>query len=165
MASIVASLVFVGLQLRQSQELGISEIMSNMSDRKTALHELITDHAEVWHKACGGEELDPAARIIAGRIFMALIGDSISEYVAYETGIIRSESRQQRVIEQLAAEIWLYPGLRQMAESHGDRHYGAVEATGTGFGEGFGKRLVERLEELDSGQTAPSVDTIWCGSV
>jgi hypothetical protein len=162
--AIVASLVFVGLQLKQSEQLGYSEIVANMNDRRAALNELITDHAEVWHQACLGDELDPGSRIIAHRIMGAIMSDAVSEYIARNVGIARSDSARQRIIERVAAQLWKNPGMKEMFYSGQSWHQGTVtSAIGDGLTSGFSTGVIQKLEELESNGKEPIFDSAWCG--
>ena len=71
MTAIVLSLLFVGLQLRQSQQLAVEEGINYSNERQNAIRDLIVANAEIWQKACAGEPLDPVSRIIAAKIFDA----------------------------------------------------------------------------------------------
>jgi hypothetical protein len=162
--AIVASLIFVGLQLKQSEQLGYSEIVANMSDRKAALNELMTDHADLWHKACAGDELDAGSRIIAQRIFGAVMGDAVAEYIARNVGIASSESARQRIVERVAAQLWKNPGMKRMFYAGADWHQGTVTSGGAeGLTSGFSTGIAERLVELESNGKVPIFDSAWCG--
>jgi hypothetical protein len=162
--AIVASLVFVGLQLKQSEQLGYSEIVGNMNDRKAALSELMTDHADLWHKACSGDELDAGSRIIAQRIFGSVMGDAMSEYIARNVGIARSESARQQVVDRVAAQLWKNPGMKKMFYAEENWHQGTVRSGRVdGLTSGFFTGIAERLEELESNGKVPIFDSVWCG--
>ena len=63
--AIVASLLFVGIQVNQSERIGYSDVLSNWSDRAANYRFLIAENAEIWWKACAGEELRPEEKVIA----------------------------------------------------------------------------------------------------
>jgi len=161
--AIVVSLIFVGLQLRQSQQLGYSEILANFNDRKAAVSELLTDHAEIWHKACSGDVLDESSKIIARVLFDAVLRDVYLEYVAYDIGIASSDSAKRRLIEGFAARLWKYPGMKQMFDSSRSWHQGTVESVGISLAPGLMSGIVDRLEELESSDKEPIMDTAFCG--
>ena len=56
-ASIVASLIFVGLQLKQDRELGMADITSARTESAVALTQLVTENRELWIKGLDGERL------------------------------------------------------------------------------------------------------------
>jgi hypothetical protein len=56
-AAIVASLIFVGLQLKQDRKLGMADITSARTESAVALTQLVTENRELWIKGLAGEEL------------------------------------------------------------------------------------------------------------
>jgi hypothetical protein len=161
MIAIVLSLLFVGLQLKQSQQLAVEEGVSYSNDRQNAIRGLMVANAEIWHKACAGEPLDPASRIIAAKIYGAWIDHVSGEYILRSEGTRQSEESRQRIVEEFAAQYWIYPGLGELHGSRRDWHNGAVE-TFTGFGE-FSALIRNRVEELVASGIKPEIDTAWCG--
>ena len=160
MAAIVLSLLFVGLQLKQSQQLAVEENVNFSNERQNAIRSLIVENAEVWHKACIGEPLDPAARIIAAKIYGAWLDHAGAEYFLRSSGIRQSEESQQRVIEELAAQFVIYPGLRELGKSKDD--YGRSVDASSGAEE-MGVLIRKRADELVSRGDIPEADTAWCG--
>lgn len=56
--AIVASLVFVGLRLRQSQEIALADLKASFASASIEIASLIADNSEVWAKGIAGEVLD-----------------------------------------------------------------------------------------------------------
>ena len=56
--AIVASLVFVGLQLKQSQDVVLSELDVAINALDIELTATIGDHADIWFRGNAGAELD-----------------------------------------------------------------------------------------------------------
>lgn len=160
--AIVLSLIFVGLQLRQSQQLATEELVSFSNDRQNAIRELIVANADIWRKACAGEPLDSASRVIAAKIYDAWTDHVIGEYLLRETGVRRSDSEQQQIVEEYAAQHWIYPGLAELAMSRRNWHEGAVETRSVG-GAPHRARFLNRIEELEASGIRPEGDPAWCG--
>jgi hypothetical protein len=57
-AAIVASLIFVGLQLRQDQEIAVSQIYADWDDTRIDWARLVNENDDVWIRALRGDELD-----------------------------------------------------------------------------------------------------------
>jgi len=57
-AAIVGSLIFVGLQMRQDQEIALNERSYTSLDGRLELNLSIVDHADIWTKGNAGESLD-----------------------------------------------------------------------------------------------------------
>jgi hypothetical protein len=67
--AIVASLIFVGFQLRQDREIAIAETFLSILSSEIDLQDTSSEHAELWEKANNGEELTD----VEARIFQDLI--------------------------------------------------------------------------------------------
>ena len=78
----VASLVFVGLQLKQSDEIALAEVLESAAARGVEERALIAAHADIWQKACLGEELSDPEKLIAGSIYFNFVQNS------FEKGVI-----------------------------------------------------------------------------
>ena len=63
MAAIFASLVFVGLQIRQDQSIALAESYGVNAGTASQLAELMEGRGELWRKGLDGEELTQAERI------------------------------------------------------------------------------------------------------
>lgn len=58
--AIVASLIFVGLQMKQSQDITLSETDVSFAGNLVEFAALTADHAELWNRGNAGEELSAA---------------------------------------------------------------------------------------------------------
>ena len=63
MAAIVASLLFVGLQLRQDQRIALMETVGSDSSLNAQLADLLQGNGELWRKGLDGQELSKADQI------------------------------------------------------------------------------------------------------
>ena len=63
-AAIVASLIFVGLQMRQSQEIAIAETFLSILTSEIETYNATNEHAELWAKVNSDVELTDAEVII-----------------------------------------------------------------------------------------------------
>jgi len=159
--AILLSLIFVGIQLRQSQQLAREELVNNSNERQNAIRELIVANADIWQKACSGEPLDPVSRIIAAKIYDAWTDHVAGEYNLRATGVRQSDASRQKLVEETAAQLWIYPGLQDLNTSKSGWHNSAVESNPSSGG--FGALVRYRLQELESSGIAPVRDTAWCG--
>ena len=55
--AVVASLIFVGLQMRQDQQIAMSESYSSMTDSVGDLATLVESNSKVWRMGLDGSEL------------------------------------------------------------------------------------------------------------
>jgi hypothetical protein len=81
MLAVVASLLFVGLQIRQSDEIAMSELLDNAAIRNLELSTLRADHADIWQKACLGGELSSSERVIASSIYFGYLSSIWNAWV------------------------------------------------------------------------------------
>lgn len=50
-SAIVASLIFVGLQIRQEQNVAVSQVFQSILEAEVEIHQAMAEHADVWLKA------------------------------------------------------------------------------------------------------------------
>jgi hypothetical protein len=58
--AVVASLIFVGMQMRLDREIGLSEIGLTSAGSKVEMFSLENEHADIWTKGNSGEHLTGA---------------------------------------------------------------------------------------------------------
>lgn len=63
MGAIVASLLFVGLQIRQDQRVAVMEAVGNDASLNAQLADTLQGNGELWQRGLDGEELSKAERI------------------------------------------------------------------------------------------------------
>ena len=63
-AAMVASLVFVGLQLRQDERTAQLEQFGRAEEQLRGISELIAEHADLWYGGCSGAELGDGDQVI-----------------------------------------------------------------------------------------------------
>jgi len=112
LVAIVASLVFVGLQLRQTQDIGLAEGYSMAISTWNDVASEIDEHVEIWRRGNAGENLDEnEATIFASLVTQvnhaAILGFLHSQQVA---GI-----DQARIFAQdFAGFLYRNPGARRI---------------------------------------------------
>ncbi len=115
-AAVVGSLIFVGMQLKQSDDIALAEVFESTAARGIEQRALVAQHAHIWQKACLGEELDAWEKVIAGNIFFAYLQGNFNTWMRYrETGFGGVDPRF--LIDAYAANIHRYPGFRHMTLS------------------------------------------------
>ena len=66
--AIVASLVFVGLQLRQDREVALGQIDQSALQAMIELESTMAEHADVWAKARNGSDLTESETVVINRL-------------------------------------------------------------------------------------------------
>jgi len=109
-AAIVASLIFVGLQLRQDRQFALAEDAANFDDTMIEYASVIRENREVWLRGLDGAELSQEDQVVfesvAFAVWQKFSGIYRQSRFLYQTSGIMAA-------RQLAGELYVYPGLRQ----------------------------------------------------
>jgi hypothetical protein len=86
-AAIVGSLIFVGLQMRQAQDIAIAETFLSILDSEIESLNLANESAEVWNKVVNGEDLtDVEATVFSNLINAFHLRDMRARMQLYRLG-------------------------------------------------------------------------------
>ena len=150
-AAIVASLVFVGLELQQGQRIAQADRQFQQIERELQLTNLIADHSELIVKMNSSQQLTERELVVADRLVQSI----------WQAHFFSASQRQlldaaggHAAIRSLATYFADNPGLKRHYREQIVRHERDTELTrGSGF-VGFGKEfhevLAEYLEVLES---------------
>lgn len=110
-AAIVASLLFVGLQLRQSQEIAIAETYMSILSSEIEVRNAVSEHANLWKKAISGAELDKAEALVFANLVANLSSEaSRSMNQLRRLGHTRAARNQ---VHHFASFLYQNPAARQ----------------------------------------------------
>jgi hypothetical protein len=147
--AVVASLIFVGLQLRQDQAIAVSESYSSATDSVGDLATLVKSNSKIWRTGLDGSKLPAEDELVFKA--MAIV---VEQYVANRTQrLVRiggGEGDAGRSVENYAYALYVHPGLRAAyAErlAYGDS---VAEAFGDPRRRPFYRVLEEKLKQLDA---------------
>ena len=79
-AAIVASLIFVGLQMKQEQEIAYSELDVSLLAIQAESTNLISTNSEIWVRGNAGEELSPSETAVFSNMITLLNNRRFVEY-------------------------------------------------------------------------------------
>ena len=164
-AAIVGSLIFVGFQLRQSEQIGISDAVANRNERENALRMQIIENAAVWHKACIGELLEPDERHVAATIFDTYSDNLLSAWITSRGGLLTSDLIQRRILNRAALQLWAFPGLEKLRQARTDITELMGNSAQDGNVAGLFLGINNRLTELNESGVQPDVDIALCGII
>ena len=116
-SAIVASLLFVGIQVRQSQSSANVSQLQSYGEMSLELRGLIMEHADVWQRACADEELSPAESVQANQLMRAYIEFAFTQGVTADLGMF---DYRQIVIGRYVANMHRYPGFARMADAQSE---------------------------------------------
>ncbi len=111
-AAVVASLIFVGLEIQQSREIARAEWTGILSQEQIAFDGLFVERPEVWQKGCIGDDLDPAEKIIFARQFSALYHLAFARWLRGNIGINGADPLW--VSKEYAKNLHRYAGMGEM---------------------------------------------------
>ncbi len=107
---VIASLIFVGLQLKQDRRIALAEVMSAASESSKYWAELVNDNADVWTKGLHGDELSD----VETHRFNALADAFFLRWQAAWTRAHQLEpALKTRFAREAATHIHQNPGLRR----------------------------------------------------
>ena len=113
--SIVASLIFVGMQVKQDRQVALAASIQDASSNRLYWAELIAEHSDVWVKGLDGEMLSRAEKTK----FEALAGAlELSYYTAWTTAIELEIGNQERWVRAAALDFHTHPGLMEFWQRH-----------------------------------------------
>ncbi len=160
--ALVASLIFVGLQMKQTQEIGQGEAAAYYLENINLFRNTIIENAEVWRKGCMDEELSDGDQTRFAQMYNEFLSTTFWQWIAQELGVFRLESDFST--NAFAANIHRYPGIAKMSES---KRLWGIE------GSKLDDRMVAqfraafqiRLAELKEIEPDPLSDPKWCGNL
>ena len=71
-AAIIASLVFVGLQMKQASDIAQNEVSLGVYATRIEINNELSEHADIWIRGSRGDELDETEAFIFGNLIQNL---------------------------------------------------------------------------------------------
>ena len=157
---IMASLFFVGMQVRQTQAIGEGESATNFIESTVAARAMLAEHADVWVRGCLNEELSVADQAVFAQLYRAYSQTSYFAWLAARNGILDVDA--DTVTNAFAANIHRYPGF---AFTGTDWRDWSKEGLGENHEDvrTFATTIGTRIAELRVVDPDPMYDVKWCG--
>ena len=162
MIGIMASLIFVGVQVRQTQRVGEGQEAAGFIEMSLALRSLQTENAAVWRKVCAGDELEGAERHMGALLFKAYLEFNYTGAIANQVNMMQAE--HNIFAYRMAANLHRYPGFNKMMDANvvwsreGEATLAHDEKVRIFYAE-----VLARLAELQELEPEPDYDLMWCG--
>ena len=153
--ALVASLVFVGLQMKQEQQIAIADTYSSPTESAGTLAGLIGQYPNVWRRGLDGDELSPDDELR----FRAMAEAVETHFFNMMVRFLRLGINDPNIITQsYAYAVYSHAGLRATYETSGNYQASRIAAfsseSGIGAGGGaFRSRVDANLSMID--ETAP----------
>lgn len=115
MAAIVASLIFVGLQMRQTRDIALAESGWNSLLSEVETRRPIYEYPDIWAKGNAGEELNPSEAVI----YRALITDlnTLQFFKFFNATLLNNDYAADVAHWDMAGFLYENPGARREWES------------------------------------------------
>lgn len=149
--SIIASLLFVGLQLLQDKEIAAAQVFVESDGLVFELSQMVNENRDVWYRGVNGEELSELDEIT----FEAIAGAVQQRHSGIAQRIARLDTGTPGFrAERYAYILYQHPGLRRvfMDEIKFDEMRYAVSGRVSDSRNGvsnFNQEVLARLAELD----------------
>lgn len=160
--ALVASLIFVGFQIKQSQEIGQGEAAAAVLESTNSFRNIILDNAEIWRSGCMGEELGEVDQTTFAKMYASYLATVYWLWLSNDIGVIQFDGGS--IEHAYAANIHRYPGIARMASSR--ERWRAEGSSNSLLGvERFRAAIQARLAELKEIEPEPLSNPDWCGSL
>ena len=110
--AIVASLVFVGMQIRQSQLIALAEVEGTVALASIEMASLIGDNSDVWQRGITNQELDSSEATVFENIVVTLSDRAYSMQNQFR--LLGDDGNAEAVVHQFAAFLHQRPGARRV---------------------------------------------------
>ena len=117
--AIVASLVFVGLQLRQSDKIARADVQATFGMMSIEIAALISDHSDVWIRGDAQEELNDADAAVFESLVIAVNDSNYSNY--WQAWQIYGEQKAVENLADFSGFLYRHPGVRQVWSEREDK--------------------------------------------
>jgi hypothetical protein len=124
-AAIVASLIFVGLQIQQDREIAELESYIDSASQITELNQLIAENKEIWVKGLDGEDLGKEEEAVFQSIYRTLWVRKIAQW--NRSRRLTNTGNVDSIVQGFAHNVYLYPGLRRVYDE-GTKNLESVRA-------------------------------------
>ena len=114
--AVVASLVFVGYEVRISGQDAVSSTLLADNEVIVAVESLVIDNADTWLRGCRGDELAPTEQLIFTRIYQAYAFTNFLRWMGDVRGV--GAGREDISIDNMAMLLYRSPGLHREWERH-----------------------------------------------
>jgi len=161
MAGIIASLVFVGVQINQTEEIATIEIINDGTERQISVATLIAENADVWQRGCMAEELTDAEATTFISIFRAYQSHKYAAWARFTRSEIGG-GNPESVVNLVAANAHRYPGFRAAMQGRA-AFRGKFADTTFRMAAQFTADVEKRMDEYAEIEPNPDFDVRYCG--
>jgi hypothetical protein len=126
-AAIVASLVFVGIQLRQEQEIAIADTFGSVSEMTVEISIFIGQNMGIWKKGMNGGELSPDEFGVFQGLYSAVESHNQRMFVRWRR---IGPGDPNEIASDFAYALYVFPGIRELYVADGNYEKAKNDARG-----------------------------------
>ena len=151
-SAIVASLIFVGIQVQQEQGIGIAGTYGTFSESTINLADLVDRNADIWKKGLDGDELSDIEMIKFSAMVGAVQTHFSNMHIRWSwIGPVSPEVAARKY----AYAVHMFPGLRRARARQLDTlELGSIPRAGTLTSSAFEGDVDRILKEYEAESTA-----------
>jgi hypothetical protein len=148
--AIVASLVFVGFQIRQEQSIAVAQLRAQHMDSQIEWSRLIAENNEIWVRGLSGEDLEDGEKAVFRTLANSYFTIQSVTYTRLRDGWINIDPTG--VAYETAHNLASYPGLNAAFEELWNFRNQYSQSTTT-----YVQQVRTRLQEIERGDI-PHID-------
>ena len=145
-AAIVASLVFVGMQLMQENDIALVGTTQSWVETSTDLNIAISESAEIWAKSNSGEELSEEERIAIKQLVIGLYRRAVANTFQRR----RLGESGSYTLQSFAIQLYENPGAAQIWMEMTEDELKYLEQLGDKTGAGLRETRKQVISYLDT---------------
>jgi hypothetical protein len=151
-AALVGSLVFVGLQMKQAQEIGNAERKMMRVSNEIEVQNAINEHADIWVRGLSGQELSETEKVIF--VNLVLTRGSYHQHLSGAAHDLGADYGEQVQVRELALFLYANPGARAVwvSKNEQSRKADPLLVTESRPSLHFTDRVLSALATLDEAQ-------------
>ena len=109
--AIIASLVFVGIQARQEQEIAITDTYGSVSEMTIEISIAVGQNMEIWRKGSNGDELSPDEFGIFQGLYTAVESHHQRMFIRW---LRIGPGDPNEIASDFAYALYVFPGIRNL---------------------------------------------------
>ena len=147
--SIVASLIFLAIQVKQAREVALSETTAAMRENGLQLESLVVEHADVWWRGSTGELLPEPEATVFRYLVEAHANLAFSNHAQAES--LGESDIAAVVLHDFSAFLYMNPGVRREWMAREEAFIASRRQLVSGVDLSFWREsILEDLAKLDS---------------
>jgi hypothetical protein len=156
----MASLVFVGVQVRQTQVIAEGESAMLSIEAVAATRQLLIDNIDVWTKGCAGERMSASEEARFAQLHRSYAQISYFAWLSAQHNIL--DFNPDDFVFIYAANVHRYPGFAQESASFLEwAELGMDQSLESG--RRFYRAVMARVSQLREVEPEPNYDIKYCG--